>query len=43
MDLYTYLTTNVLNTFAETLGIGDHHMDVVVVVVGAVGVVAVVV
>ena len=36
MDLDTYLTTNVLDTFAETLDIRKHHTDAVVVVsVGA--------
>ena len=36
MDLYTYITTNVLDTFTETLGIRYHHVDVIVVgVVGA--------
>ena len=29
MDLDTYLTTNILDTFAETPGIGYHHVDVV--------------
>ena len=39
MGLYTYLATNVLNTFTETLCVGSHQMDVVVVDVGAVAVV----
>ena len=30
--MYTYHTTNVLDIFAETSGIGNNHMDVVVVV-----------
>ena len=38
MDLDTYLTTNVLDTFGETLGMGNHHMDVAVVVIGVFGV-----
>ena len=32
MDLVPNLTTNVLETFTETLGIRYHHMDVIVVV-----------
>ena len=42
-NLYTYLATNVLNTFTETLGVGRHYMDTVVVVVGGVGAVSFVV
>ena len=37
MDLDTYLTTNVLDTFAKTLVIRCHYLDVIVVVVGVVG------
>ena len=36
MDLYTYHTTNVLDTLAETLRLGNCHVDVVVAVVSAV-------
>ena len=39
MHLYTYLIANILNTFEETLGIRNHHVDVLVAVVGA-GVIA---
>ena len=28
MSLYTYLTTNVLDTLAETLSIGNHYVGV---------------
>ena len=41
MDLYTFLTTDVLNTFAETPGIEIHHMNVVIVVASVVCTVAV--
>ena len=37
MNLYTYFTTNVLGTLTETLGVENHHMDVVVVLVGLAG------
>ena len=37
MSLYTYLTTNVIDTFAEMLGIRNHHVDVIVDVVDGVG------
>ena len=36
MVLYTYLTLNVLDTFAEILAIGNHHVDLVLVVVGVI-------
>ena len=36
MDLHSYLTTNDLDTFAETLSIRYHHVNVIVVVVGLV-------
>ena len=39
MDLYTYLFTNVLETFAEILGVRNHHVNVVVAAIGA-GVIA---
>ena len=35
MDLDTYLTTNVLDTFIETLGIRNYHVDDIMVGVGA--------
>ena len=36
MDLDTYLTTKISDTFTETLSTGNHHMNVVVVgVIGA--------
>ena len=38
MDMDSYLTTNILDTFTEILGIRNNHMDVVVVVVSVVGV-----
>ena len=31
VDLDTYLTINVHDTFAETLGINNNHVDVIVV------------
>ena len=34
MDLDTYLTTNILDTFAEPLGIRYHNVYVILVVVG---------
>ena len=37
MDLDTYLTSNVLDIFTETLDIKYHHVDVFVVLVGIVG------
>ena len=33
MDLYTYLDIYVLIPFAKTLGVGNHHTDLVVVIV----------
>ena len=38
MDLDPYLTTNVLETFTEILGIRNNHVDVSVVVLAVVGV-----
>ena len=38
VDLDSFLTTNVLKTFSESLGIWYHHVDVAVVVLGAFGV-----
>ena len=35
VDLDTYLTTNILDTFTETLSIRYHHMDVTVFVADA--------
>ena len=32
MDLDAYLSTNILDAFAETISIGNHHIDVVVVI-----------
>ena len=38
LDLNPYLTINVLETFVETLGIRNHHVDVAVVVLVVVGI-----
>ena len=37
MDVNTYLSTNVLDTFIEILSVGNQHVDVVVVVVSVWG------
>ena len=42
MDLYTYLATNVLNTFTEIFGLRNHHVDVLVAVGGVIFAVAIV-
>ena len=36
IHFYTYLIANVLNTFSETLGIRNHHVDVALIVGSAV-------
>ena len=35
IDKDSYLTTNVLDTFTEPLSIGYHHVDVIVIILGA--------
>ena len=41
MDLFTYLTTDIPDSFTETLSIGNHHVDIVVAVVSVMGAVVV--
>ena len=41
MHLCTYLVTDVLNTHAETFSIGNHYVDVIVVIISVVGAVVV--